>query len=180
MNINKTSAKHRPTEILTEKDANQIGQALFNADISIECVLPLHTGPNNPDHLDGGWEYLVDELITLGLEGMSAIFGKYGTLVASALDDEDIRSSFDVPPEILRDVFWRIGGWVIMGSYPTVSQITLNEQGRFSSCSVHYGIQRTFVVWGKTYKQAIVKAINEQRRYFNNEVKKAREEYGNL
>ena len=38
----------------------------------------------------------------------------------------------------------------------------------------------TEVVWGKTYKQAIVKVINEQRRYFDNEVKKAREEYGNL
>ena len=69
----------------------------------------------------------------------------------------------------------QIGGWVIMGTYATVGKIKLKENGDFASCSVYCGIERGFTVWGKTYKQAIAKAINEQRRYFEGEVEKARE-----
>ena len=74
--------------------------------------------------------------------------------------------------------FRQIGGWVILGTYATVGKISLKENGEFASCSVYCGIERGFVVWGTTYKQAIAKAINAQRRYFDGEVAKAREAAG--
>lgn len=63
-----------------------------------------------------------------------------------------------------------------MGTYSTIGNIRLKANGEFDSCSVYSGIEYGFfVVWGRTYKQAIAKAINEQRHYFNGEVEKARQ-----
>ncbi len=173
-----TAPKHRPSEVMTGEDADRISKALFNADVCIDHLLPLYATPCNPGRLDGGWEELLNDLLGCDRGELISIFGKVGEHMAAALDDMDKDLPGDAEAEALREVFYQIGGWVIMGSYPTISDITLNEQGRFSSCCVHWGIQRTFVVWGKTYKQAIAKAINAQRRYFDGEVAKAREAAG--
>lgn len=173
-----TAPKHRPAEVVTGKDADRISKALFNADVCIDHLLPLYATPCNPGRLDGGWEELLNDLLGCDRGELISIFGKVGEHVAAALDDMDKDLPGDAEAEALREVFYQIGGWVIMGSYPTISDITLNEQGRFSSCCVHWGIQRTFVVWGKTYKQAIARALQERRRYRRREVAKAREAAG--
>ena len=170
--------KHRPSEVVTGEDADRISKALFNADVCIDHLLPLYATPCNPGRLDGGWEELLNDLLGCDRGELISIFGKVGEHVAAALDDMDKDLPGDAEAEALREVFYQIGGWVIMGSYPTISDITLNEQGRFSSCCVHWGIQRTFVVWGKTYKQAIARALQERRRYRRREVAKAREAAG--
>lgn len=173
-----TAPKHRPAEVVTGEDADRISKALFNADVCIDYLLPLYATPCNPGRLDGGWEELLNDLLGCDRGELISIFGKVGEHVAAALDDMDKDLPGDAEAEALREVFYQIGGWVIMGSYPTISDITLNEQGRFSSCCVHWGIQRTFVVWGKTYKQAIARALQERRRYRRREVAKARETAG--
>lgn len=173
-----TAPKHRPAEVVTGEDADRISKALFNADVCIDHLLPLYATPCNPGRLDGGWEELLNDLLGCDRGELISIFGKVGEHVAAALDDMDKDLPGDAEAEALREVFYQIGGWVIMGSYPTISDITLNEQGRFSSCCVHWGIQRTFVVWGKTYKQAIARALQERRRYRRREVAKAREAAG--
>ena len=173
-----TAPKHRPAEVVTGENADRISKALFNADVCIDHLLPLYATPCNPGRLDGGWEELLNDLLGCDRGELISIFGKVGEHVAAALDDMDKDLPGDAEAEALREVFYQIGGWVIMGSYPTISDITLNEQGRFSSCCVHWGIQRTFVVWGKTYKQAIARALQERRRYRRREVAKAREAAG--
>lgn len=173
-----TAPKHRPAEVLTGKDAGRISSALFNANVCIDHLLPLSAVPANPGRLNGGWEELLDELLECDREKLAAMFGESGRYLADAIDEIEEESPGDAEAGALREIFYRIGGWVIMGSYPTISDITLNEQGQFSSCLVHWGIQRTFVVWGKTYKQAIAKAIREHKGYRRRKLAKAREAAG--
>lgn len=170
-----TAPKHRPAEVLTGEDADRISKALFNADVSIDHLLPLHAVPCDPGQLVCGWEALLEELERGDEDGLVVVFGNAGKHISAALAEY---KEYDDETMSLRESLRLLGGWVIMGSYPTISDITLNEQGQFSSCCVHWGIQRTFVVWGTTYKQAIAKAINAQRRYFDGEVAKAREAAG--
>lgn len=173
-----TAPKHRPAEVLTGKDAGRISSALFNANVCIDHLLPLSAVPANPGRLNGGWEELLDELLECDREKLAAMFGEAGRYLADAIDEIEEESPGDAEAGALREIFYRIGGWVIMGSYPTISDITLNDQGRFSSCLVHWGIQRTFVVWGRTYKQAIAKAIREHKGYRRRKLAKAREAAG--
>lgn len=165
-----TAPKHRPTEVLTGKDRRNIGDALFQGDIHVEHVLPLHAAPDEMS-LSAGWEALADRLEDMDEGERDAIFGEYGSaMIADAMEAADAESWLCS--------FRQIGGWVIMGTYATVGKISLKENGEFASCSVYCGIERGFVVWGTTYKQAIAKAINAQRRYFDGEVAKAREAAG--
>lgn len=162
-----TASKHRPAEVLTDKDSRDFGDVLFRNDIYIEHVLPLHAAPATP-HLEESWKELGDRLEDMDEEELRKIFGPdIGDFIADALDEYE--------DEALLMAFRRIGGWAIMGTYPTVDNIKLDESGRFSSCSVIGGIQRMFLVWGRTYKQAMAKAVRKQRRYFLGEVEKARE-----
>lgn len=159
--------KHRPAEVCTGKDRGNIREALFQNNIHVEHVLPLHAAPDEMS-LSAGWEALADRLEDMDEREQEAIFGEYGSArIADAMEAADAESWLCS--------FRQIGGWVIMGTYATVGKISLKENGEFASCSVYCGIERGFTVWGKTYKQAIAKAINEQRRYFEGEVKKARE-----
>ena len=165
-----TAPKHRPAEVLTGKDSRDLGDVLFRNDIYISHVLPLHAAPTTP-HIDDGWEALRDRLEEMDAEALGKIFGPdIGGFIADALDEYE--------DEALLMSLRRIGGWVIMGTYPTVDNIKLDESGHFASCSVICGIQRMFIVWGRTYKQAVAKAVREQRRYFLGEVEKAREAAG--
>lgn len=170
-----TAPKHRPAEVVTGEDADRISKALFNADVSIDHLLPLHAVPCDPGQLVCGWEALLEELERGDEDGLVVVFGNTGKHISAALAEY---KEYDDETMSLREALRLLGGWVIMGSYPTISDITLNEQGQFSSCCVHWGIQRTFVVWGKTYKQAIARAIQERRRYRRREVAKAREAAG--
>ena len=159
--------KHRPADVLTGKDCRDLGDVLFQNDIYIEHVLPLHAAPA-VTHLEESWDALGDSLKGMDEEELGKIFGPdIGDFIADSLDEYD--------DEALLMAFRRIGGWAIMGTYPTVDNIKLDESGRFSSCSVIGCIQRMFLVWARTYKQAVAKAVREQRRYFRAEVEKARE-----
>ena len=169
-----TPPKHRPAEVLTGRDANRISEALFNANVCIDHLLPLSAFPANPGRLDGGWEELIDDLLERDREELAEMFGEAGRYVAEAIAEEEA-SLGDIEAGALREIFYRIGGWVIMGSYPTVYDLTLNEQGGFSSCLVNWSVQKTFLVWGTTYKQAIARAIREQRRYRRRMIAQARE-----
>lgn len=165
-----TAPKHRPAEVVTGKDRRNIGDALFQGNIHVEHVLPLHAAPDEMS-LFTGWEALADRLEDMDEGERDAIFGEYGSaMIADAMEAADAESWLCS--------FRQIGGWVILGTYATVGKISLKENGEFASCSVYCGIERGFVVWGKTYKQAIAKAINAQRRYFDGEVAKAREAAG--
>lgn len=165
-----TAPKHRPAEVLTGKDRRNIGDALFRGNIHVEHVLPLHAAPDEMS-LSAGWEALAERLEDMDEGERDAIFGEYGSaMIADAMEAADAESWLCS--------FRQIGGWVIMGTYATVGKISLKENGEFASCSVYCGIERGFVVWGTTYKQAIAKAINAQRRYFDGEVAKAREAAG--
>lgn len=159
--------KHHPAEVCTGKDRGNIREALFQNNIHVEHVLPLHAAPDEMS-LSAGWEALADRLEDMDKREREAVFGEYGSArIADAMEAADAESWLYS--------FRQIGGWVIMGTYATVGKIKLKENGEFASCSVYCGIERGFTVWGKTYKQAIAKAINEQRRYFAGEVEKARE-----
>lgn len=165
-----TAPKHRPAEVVTGKDRRNIGDALFQGNIHVEHVLPLHAAPDEMS-LSAGWEALADRLEDMDEGERDAIFGEYGSaMIADAMEGADAESWLCA--------FRQIGGWVILGTYATVGKISLKENGEFASCSVYCGIDRGFVVWGTTYKQAIAKAINAQRRYFDGEVAKAREAAG--
>lgn len=165
-----TAPKHRPAEVVTGKDRRNIGDALFQGNIHVEHVLPLHAAPDEMS-LSAGWEALADRLEDMDEGERDAIFGEYGSaMIADAMEAADAESWLCS--------FRQIGGWVILGTYATVGKISLKENGEFASCSVYCGIERGFVVWGTTYKQAIAKAINAQRRYFDGEVAKAREAAG--
>lgn len=160
-----TPRKHRPAEVCTAKDRRNIGDALFQENIHVEHVLPLHAAPNLMG-LRGGWKALADELRERDAGLLEALFPyESGEWLAGELGDN----------EGLMCALRQIGGWVIMGTYATVGNIRLKENGEFASCSVYCGIERCFTVWGWTYKRAIAKAINEQRRYFEGEVERARE-----
>lgn len=162
-----TVPKHRLAEVLTEKDRRNIGDALFRGDIHVEYVLPLHAAPGGI-YLSAGWEDLAAQLEDMDEDQVKAIFYDRGfAWIAQAQEYADGESWLCS--------FRQIGGWVIMGSYATVGNIKLKEDGKFDSCSVYGGIEKTFIVWGTTYKQAIARAINEQRRYFEGEVEKARQ-----
>lgn len=161
----KTSPKHRPAEVCTRRDRINIGDALFRRNIHVKHVLPLHAAPDERG-LYGGWKVLGEALRERDWGQLEELFPyESGEWLAEEMWDS----------EALLCALRQIGGWVIMGTYSTVGEIKLTEEGKFSSCSVYCGIERGFTVWGKTYKQAIAKAINEQRRYFEGEVKKARE-----
>lgn len=165
-----TAPKHRPAEVLTGKDRRNIGDALFQGNIHVEYVLPLHAAPDAMS-LSAGWEALAERLEDMDEDQVETIFDDYGfACIAEALDCAD--------GEAWLCSFRKIGGWVIMGSYATVGNIKLKEDGKFASCSVYCGIEHELIVWGRTYKQAIARAINEQRHYFNGEVEKAREAAG--
>lgn len=165
-----TAPKHRPAEVLTGEDRRNIGVALFQGNIHVEHVLPLHAAPDETI-LSAGWEALAERLEDMDEDQVKTIFDDYGlALIAEAREYADGESWLYS--------FRQIGGWVIMGTYATVGKISLTENGEFASCSVYCGTERGFVVWGKTYKQAIAKAINAQRRYFDGEVAKAREAAG--
>lgn len=160
-----TAPKHRPAEVCTRRDRINIGDALFRRNIHVEHVLPLHAAPDQMG-LYGGWEVLGEALRERDWGQLEELFPyESGEWLAEELKDN----------EALLCALRQIGGWVIMGTYATVGKISLKEDGNFASCSVYCGIEREFTVWGKTYKQAIAKAITEQRRYFEGEVKKARE-----
>lgn len=161
----KTPPKHRPSAVCTRRDRINISDVLFRGDIHVEHVLPLHAAPNQMS-LYGGWEVLGEALRERDWGQLEELFpNESGEWLADEMRDN----------EALLCALRQIGGWVIMGTYATVGKIKLKENGDFASCSVYCGIERGFTVWGKTYKQAIAKAINEQRRYFKGEVKKARE-----
>lgn len=161
-----TAPRHRPADVLTGKDRRNIGDALSIKNIHIEHVLPLHAAPDEMS-LYGGWEALGDALREWG--DLEDIFRPdQREELADSLEND----------EMLLCALRRIGGWVLIGSYATVGNITLKEDGRFASCSVYCGIEHEFIVWGRTYKRAIARAINEQRHYFNGEVEKAREAAG--
>lgn len=165
-----TAPKHRPAEVVTGKDRGNIGAALFQGNIHVEHVLPLHAAPDEMS-LSAGWEALADRLEDMDEGERDAIFGEYGSArIADAMEAADAESWLCS--------FRQIGGWAILGTYATVGKISLKENGDFASCSVYCGIERGFIVWGHTYKQAIAKAINAQRRYFDGEVAKAREAAG--
>lgn len=165
-----TAPKHRPSEVMTGKDRRNIGDALFQGNIHVEHVLPLHAAPDEMS-LSAGWEALADRLEDMDEGERDAIFGEYGSaMIADAMEAADAESWLCS--------FRQIGGWVILGTYATVGEIKLDEDGTFTSCSVYCGIERGFIVWGHTYKRAIAKAINAQRRYFDGEVAKAREAAG--
>ena len=165
-----TAPKHRPSEVMTGKDRRNIDDALFLGNIHVEHVLPLHAAPDEMS-LSAGWEALADRLEDMDEGERDAIFGEYGSaMIADAMEGADAESWLCS--------FRQIGGWVILGTYATVGKISLKENGDFASCSVYCGIERGFIVWGHTYKQAIAKAINAQRRYFDGEVAKAREAAG--
>ena len=163
-----TPPKHRPAEVCTRRDRINISDVLFRGDIHVEHVLPLHAAPNQMS-LYGGWEVLGEALRERDWGQLEELFpNESGEWLADEMRDN----------EALLCALRQIGGWGIMGTYATVGKIKLKENGDFASCSVYCGIERGFTVWGKTYKQAIAKAINEQRRYFEGEVKKAREAAG--
>ena len=165
-----TAPKHRPSEVMTGKDRRNIGDALFQGNIHVEHVLPLHAAPDEM-YLSAGWEALAERLEDMDEGERDAIFDEYGSaVIADAMEAADAESWLCS--------FRQIGGWAILGTYATVGKISLKENGDFASCSVYCGIERGFIVWGHTYKQAIAKAINAQRRYFDGEVAKAREAAG--
>lgn len=165
-----TAPKHRPAEVMTGKDRRNIDDALSLGNIHVEHVLPLHAAPDETI-LSAGWEALAERLEDMDDDQIKTIFGDLGhALVAEAQEYADGESWLYS--------FRQIGGWAILGTYATVGKIKLDEDGTFTSCSVYCGIERGFVVWGHTYKQAIAKAINAQRRYFDGEVAKAREAAG--
>lgn len=165
-----TAPKHRPSEVCTGKDRRNIGDALFRGNIHVEHVLPLHAAPDEM-YLSAGWEALAERLEDMDEGERDAIFGEYGSArIADAMEAADAESWLCS--------FRQIGGWAILGTYATVGKISLKENGEFAGCSVYCGIERGFVVWGTTYKRAIAKAINAQRRYFDGEVAKAREAAG--
>ena len=165
-----TAPKHRPAEVVTGKDRRNIGDALFQGNIHVEHVLPLHAAPEEM-YLSAGWKALAERLEDMDEGERDAIFGEYGSaVIADAMEAADAES--------WPCLFRQIGGWAILGTYATVGKISLKENGDFASCSVYCGIERGFIVWGHTYKQAIAKAINAQRRYFDGEVAKAREAAG--
>lgn len=160
-----TAPKHRPAEVCTGKDRGNIREVLFQNNIHVEHVLPLHAAPDQM-RLYGSWEVLGEALRERDAGQLEELFpAESGKWLVEELEDN----------EALLCALRQIGGWVIMGTYATVGNIRLKENGEFDSCSVYCGIERGFTVWGKTYKQAIAKAINEQRRYFEGEVEKARE-----
>lgn len=160
-----TAPKHRPSEVVTGKDRRNIGAALFRGNIHVEHVLPLHAAPDQMG-LYGSWEVLGEALRERDWGQLEELFPhQSGEWLAEEMRDN----------EALLCALRQTGGWVIMGTYATVGKISLKENGDFASCSVYCGIERGFTVWGKTYKRAIAKAINEQRRYFEGEVEKARE-----
>ena len=157
--------KHHPAEVCTGKDRGNIREALFQNNIHVEHVLPLHAAPDQMG-LHGSWEVLGEALKERDWGQLEELFPhESGEWLAEEMRDN----------EALLCALRQIGGWVIMGTYATVGKISLKQNGEFASCSVYCGIERGFTVWGKTYKQAIAKAINEQRRYFEGEVEKARE-----
>ena len=165
-----TAPKHRPAEVVTGKDRRNIGDALFRGNIHVEHVLPLHAAPDEMS-LSAGWEALAERLKDMDDDQIETVFDVCGQAsVAEAKEYADGESWLCA--------FRKIGGWAILGTYATVGKISLKENGDFASCSVYCGIERGFIVWGHTYKQAIAKAINAQRRYFDGEVAKAREAAG--
>ena len=165
-----TPPKHRPAAVCTRRDRINIGDALFRRNIHVEHVLPLHAAPEEM-YLSAGWKALAERLEDMDEGERDAIFDEYGSaVIADAMEAADAES--------WPCLFRQIGGWAILGTYATVGKISLKENGDFASCSVYCGIERGFIVWGHTYKQAIAKAINAQRRYFDGEVAKAREAAG--
>ena len=165
-----TAPKHRPAEVVTGEDRRNIGDVLFRGNIHVEHVLPLHAAPDEMV-LSAGWEALAERLKDMDDDQIETVFDVRGQAsVAEAKEYADGESWLCA--------FRQIGGWAILGTYATVGKISLKENGDFASCSVYCGIERGFIVWGHTYKQAIAKAINAQRRYFDGEVAKAREAAG--
>lgn len=139
--------KHRPAEVCTGKDRGNIREALFQNNIHVEHVLPLHAAPDQMG-LYGSWEVLGEALRERDSGQLEELFPhESGEWLAEEMRDN----------EALLCALRQIGGWVIMGTYATVGKISLKENGEFASCSVYCGIERGFTVWGKTYKQAIAK-----------------------
>lgn len=160
-----TPPKHRPAEVCTRRDRINIREALFQGNIHVGHVLPLHAAPDEMG-LVGSWEVLGEALRARDAGQLEELFPhESGEWLAEELEDN----------EALLCALRQIGGWVILGTYSTIGDIKFTEKGDFASCAVYCGVERGFTVWGKTYKQAIATAINEQRRYFEGEVEKARE-----
>lgn len=153
---------HHPCDTLTARDEHLIGHALFDSQISITHVLPVHT-LHELMSKDGGSEEVLDELEGYDSSELAAIFGPSAS---------ELTENFDT--EILTE----LGGWIIMGMYPTMKNLRFNEQGKYIACTLVYGIQHNFLVWGRTYKQAVAKAIREQANYRRQEIAKAREAAG--
>lgn len=127
-----TAPKHRPSEVLTGKDRRNIGDALFQGNIHVEHVLPLHAAPDEM-YLSAGWEALAERLEDMDEGERDAIFDEYGSArIADAMEAADAESWLCS--------FRQIGGWAILGTYATVGKISLKENGDFASCSVYCGI----------------------------------------
>lgn len=157
-----TVSPHHPSDILTARDEHLIGRALYNSQISITHVLPVHT-LHDPMCMDGGTEEVMAQLEGYDSSELTAIFGPSAS---EQIEDFDT------------DTLAELGGWIIMGMYPTMEDLRFNEQGKYFACTLIYGIQRTFLVWGRTYKQAVTKAIREQANYRRQEIAKARKAAG--
>ena len=107
-----TAPKHRPAEVVTGKDRRNIGDALFQGNIHVEHVLPLHAAPDETI-LSAGWEALAERLEDMDEDQVKTIFNDYGlALIAEAQEYADGESWLYS--------FRQIGGWVIMGTYATV------------------------------------------------------------
>lgn len=84
--------KHRPAEVLTGKDRRNIGDALFNGDIHIEHVLPLHAA-HGGRIFSVGWEALAERLEEMDEDQLKEIFDDLGiALIAEAQECADRES----------------------------------------------------------------------------------------
>lgn len=163
----------RPYDRLTTHDQARIEHLLSVGHIYIARVVPLHVMTGACDQQDL-WECLHDEL--QGMRNrLKYFFGTHAAALQDALEfsaEEEEEGSVEVC-NILR----RIGGWIIMGNFATIRDMCIcdNEPPTWR---VDTAVVSTFFVWGRSYKQAMSRAINARRMYWksivNNALEKSR------
>lgn len=89
MNTLHDNSHRRPRDILTERDEHLIGHALFNSQISITHVLPVHT-LHVLMQKDGGSEEVLDELDGYDGSELTSIFGSSASELTEDFDTETL------------------------------------------------------------------------------------------
>ena len=151
----------RPYDQLTPQDQARIERLLSVGHIYIEHVVPLHVMTGACDQQDL-WECLHDEL-----QGMA---NRLQYFFETNIDDLHNALEFSAEEEEVGSVdvcniLRRIVGWIVIGNFATIREIHICDN-ELQVWRVDTTVVRHFLVWGRSYKQAMARAINVRKKYW--------------